>query len=301
MEMSFPLVFFGSGPVAARTLEFLLDNFNVTDVITKPKTQHGHQSLPPVEKLAINKGVQLHTPVSKEELAKLFENNKLPSRVGLVVDYGLMIPQSVIDYFELGIVNSHFSLLPLWRGADPITFPILAGDKETGVSLMLIVAAMDEGPIITQEKMPIADNETTVTLEEKLINLNNILLKEILPKYESGEIEIRQQDSNITPTYSRKLTKEDGQIDWEKSADILEREIRAFIKWPKSYGKISSKDVVVTSASVLREYGQSGKAYRNEDGLAVYCGQGALQINTLKVVGKPEITGKEFISGYWQK
>jgi len=291
-------VFFGSGPVAAKTLEFLLDNFNVTDVVTKPQPVHGHKSTPPVEELAHKRSVQLHTPVDKAALTALFGNKSLPNKLGLVVDYGLIIPQSVINYFELGIVNSHFSKLPLWRGADPITFPILNGDEETGVSLMLIVAAMDEGPLLVQDNMPIVENETTESLEARLIELNNLLLKETLPAYVSGNIKLRQQDSKVEPTYSRKLTKDDGKIDWNKTAEELERQVRAFLTWPKSYTTLVDKEVVLTEAKVVERTGVTGQVFKHANGVAVYCGKDALLIQKLKVAGKSEMSGEAFLNGY---
>src|SRR4051812_14202772 len=133
------IVFFGSGPVAAKSLELLAEYCNVEAVITKPQPEH-HKEPFPVLTLAKKRDFKVFTPVGKKELSDLFETKPVTSQLGIVIDYGFIINQDVIDYFPLGIINSHFSLLPEWRGADPITFAILSGQKETGVSLMLITA-----------------------------------------------------------------------------------------------------------------------------------------------------------------
>src|SRR5215203_4291228 len=133
------IVFFGSGPVAARSLELLAQNFEIEAVVTKPQPAHHKQPFP-VLVVAKNLGLRIFTPSGRSELSELFSKRPVASQLGVVIDYGFIVNQDVIDYFPLGIVNSHFSLLPRWRGADPISFSILSGDAETGVSLMLIVS-----------------------------------------------------------------------------------------------------------------------------------------------------------------
>jgi len=158
------------------------------------------------------------------------------------------VSQAVIDYFPLGIVNSHFSLLPKWRGADPITFSILSGDRETGVSLNVLTAGMDEGPVLNQSKMELTESVDARALTEQLIIISDDLLSETIPKYLKKEIAPKPQSEDITPTYSRKLTKQDGLIDWQnKSADQILREVRAYIEWPKSYTKIEDRDIIIQS------------------------------------------------------
>jgi len=298
MSKSYPLVFFGSGPVAAKTLDAALTNFDITDVITKPQTAHGHRSLPPVEALAKRQGINLHTPADKHELAKLFESSSIPSKVGLVVDYGIIIPTPVIDYFEKGIVNSHFSLLPLWRGADPITFPLLAGDKTTGVSLMVINKAMDEGDLIAREELTISPSDTATSLSDKLVSLSNEMLDATLDEYVAGKVPPVPQLKNIEATYSRKLTKQDGMIDWNKTAIELERQVRAFTIWPKSYGAIAGSDVILTEVEVINVTGEPGTAVRQDGRLVVHCGKDALLVHKLKPAGKSEMSGESFLNGY---
>lgn len=291
------IVFFGSGPVAARSLKLLLQDFEVEAVITKPKPEH-HRGDTPVLELCEKLKLKTFTPGNKKELSQLFQKKPVSSKLGIVIDYGIIIAQDVIDYFPLGIVNSHFSLLPQWRGADPITFSILSGQPATGVSLMLITAGLDEGPLLCQSPFLLPADITTPELTDTLIEISHASLKEILPMYVSGEVTPREQDLSQPPTFSRKLTKEDGIIDWEKPAEELEREIRAFIEWPKSRATLVGKDVIITRAHIVDEAGRPGKAIARGKELIVYCGGGALSIDMLKPAAKKEMTAEAFLAGH---
>lgn len=289
------IVFFGSGPVAAQALELLARDFTVEAVVTKPQPEHHKETFPVLE---VAKRLDLHalTPRNKAELSELFAKKPVKSQVGVVIDYGIIISQDVIDYFPLGIVNSHFSLLPRWRGADPISFAILEGDAETGVSLMLIVEALDEGPILTQEALPIKADTTTPSLTEDLIKLSHKMLLDNLPKYVTGELKPRPQTGE--PTYSRKLTKADGQIDWQKPAEQIEREIRAFIDWPKSRTKLGKTEVIITRARITETKLNPGEIQTDDKRLMLGTSEKSLEILALKPAGKQEMTAQAFLAGY---
>ena len=145
------------------------------------------------------------------------------------------------------------------RGQTPITFAILSGQPVTGVSLMLIVEAMDEGPIIAQEPYKLKPGTTTPQLTEELIKLSNSMLASSLPAYMSGEVPPIEQNRNIPATYSRKLNKEDGRVDWYKDAEQLEREIRAFTGWPRSYAYINNISVTIKRAHIINLSGEPGR------------------------------------------
>jgi methionyl-tRNA formyltransferase len=301
-----PIVFFGSGPVAAASLAFLAEHFEVEAVITKPQPAH-HKEPFPVLTLAEELGLKTYTPVGKQELSELFATRPVTSKLGVVIDYGFIINQDVIDYFPLGIVNSHFSLLPEWRGADPITFAILSGQKQTGVSLMLIDEKMDEGPLLAQATYDIYDEETTPSLTRNLIELSNQTLLEILPLYLDGKAQPAPQlDASIlddkTPTYSRKLAKEDGMLDFNKPALQLEREIRAYAEWPKSHTQLGKIDVIITQAhavpSTMPEPAGHIEVMTDPGILMINTVDGYLCIDRLKPVGKKEMNSLEFLNGY---
>lgn len=296
------IVFFGSGPVAAKSLVLLAEYCQIEAVITKPRPPHHKGSVPVIE-TAKKLGLPVQTAGSKRELDQLFENHPFKSDLGILIDFGIIVSQQVIDYFPLGIINSHFSLLPEWRGADPITFSVLSGQKKTGVSLMLLTAGMDEGPLLAQAPYDLDKKITTPDLTDDLIDLSNQMLRELIPLYREG-IALPADQLSVTicespePTYSRKLTKEDGIIDWTKPAEIIEREIRAYLDWPKSRTKFGNIDIVIMSADVIDESGVAGGTTVINKQPVVYCGDKALIITALKPAGKKEMTGKAFLAGY---
>lgn len=300
-KMPESIVFFGSGPVAAQALELLNRDFNIESVVTKPKPAH-HRGEFPVITLAKKLGLKTYEPANRQQLSEFFTTKPATSKIGVLIDYGIIVSQDVIDYFPLGIVNSHFSLLPEWRGADPITFSILSGQPETGVSLMLLVEAMDEGPLLAQAPYKLRPGITTPELTEDLVEISHEALCSILPLYASGKTDPAPQLAvtiapSKVPSYSRKLTKEDGIVDWSKPAEQIEHEIRAFNGWPKSRAKLAGKDVIITRARVLDETGQAGKVSASKDRLIVHCGQGSLLVERLKPAGKREMTAGEFLAG----
>ena len=298
-KTSKPIVFFGSGPVAAESLRLLAEDFTIEAVVTKPRPEH-HKGDVPVIRVAEELGLHVHTVRNKRTLDELIDTKPFKSSVAILIDFGIIVSQKAIDYFPRGIINSHFSLLPEWRGADPITFAILSGQKITGVSLMMLVEAMDEGPLLGYGVYDIAPETTTPILTENLIQLSHALLSTIVPEYLRGTITPQPQTTEIEPTYSRKITKEDGQINWKKTADVLEREIRAFIEWPKSHTVIASKEVVITKARVADFPGPPGTFDIINKNLVGYCGEKSLIIETLKPAGKKEMTGQAFLAGYKQ-
>ncbi len=301
-KISETIVFFGSGPVAARSLELLAKNFTIETVITKPRPPHHKGDVPVltvVEKLTI----PLLTSSNKQELNELIKNCMIKSRIAILIDFGIIVSREVIDFFPLGIVNSHFSLLPLWRGADPITFAILNGDSKTGVSLMMIDEGMDTGKILTQKTYQLPKDITTPELTNNLINLSAELLYDFVPRYISGEIKPHSQPHPDRATYSRKLSKADSLIDWSKPASQIEREIRAFIGWPGSKTILFDKEVTITSANETPDTPPDSEpgditVSKETSELSVTTSNGSILVNKLKPAGKREMTIKEFIIGY---
>lgn len=254
----------------------------------------------PVEELASKLGIKIMFADTKAEVSRLVDTKVLPkTRCGLVIDYGVILAQDVIDYFPMGIINSHFSLLPLLRGADPISFAILEGHKNTGVSLMKIVDKLDEGDLIAVEECPIDDADTTPSLTNKLVILSAEMLAKHLPDYLNGTLLPRPQTG--TPTHTRKLTKEDGKLDFSKPATVLAREVRAYAGWPKSYTCLAGIDVVVTTVNAVEDtLVTSGDVVVNSlsKQLFIGCGNGTLEIKRLIPAGKKEMTAEAFLNGY---
>ena len=297
-KISETILFFGSGPVAADSLLWLANNFNIEAVITKPKKEH-HIGDVPVLDITNKLKIKTYQAIDKLSLEEIFETNHFESKLAILIDYGIIISQKIIDYFPLGIINSHFSILPEWRGADPITFAILSGQQETGVSLMKLTTKMDEGPLLNWQTIPLDNTETTPILTEKLINLSNKLIIKTIPNYLNNKI--IPQDQKITKkniSYSRKITKNDGKLNFSLPAEQLERQIRAYINWPKSKTIINNIPVAITKVKIINQSGEPGIFFRFNNQLAVYCYEKALLIEELIPDNKKRMTSTAFMAGH---
>ena len=290
MKKSKKLVFFGSGPVAAASLRLLTQDFTIEAVVTKPRAP-GHRGEVPVLAAAQELGLPVFTAANRQELDQLFDTNPVSSQLAILIDFGIIVSQKVINYFPLGIINSHFSLLPQWRGADPITFAVLSGQPKTGVSLMLLVEAMDEGPLLAYGEYEMAPDITTPKLTDELIKLSHALLKKTVPKYIAGELQLVAQTTTKQPvSYSRKLVKADGIVDWSKSAEEIERQVRAYLDWPKSQARIFNNDVIITNVRVAES--------QNDGDLVMQTSDGWLEIQQLIAPSGKTISGADFLRGY---
>jgi len=293
-------VFFGSGPVAAKSLELLLEHTDVEAVITKPRAPH-HRGSVPVLELAEARNLPLFTVSSKRELDTLVREHTFKSRYGVLIDFGIIVSQQTIDSFPLGIINSHFSLLPYLRGADPITWSIANGDHETGVSLMLIDEGMDTGKLLAQKNLVLSQTETTPILTNSLIKLSDSLLRDFVPHYLDGELAPYDQPDQENATYSRKLDKSDSVINWNRPAKDIERKIRAFQGWPQSRMRLNNLDVIITVAHVVDQCGVPAAHGLDGDQLVVFAGEKALSIDMIKPSGKKEMPISAFLTGYKQQ
>jgi methionyl-tRNA formyltransferase len=298
------IVFFGTGPVAAGSLELLAQSFEIEAVVTKPRPEH-HRGPVPVLAAAEKLGLPIIEATNKKSCTQAVLESDFKSRLAVLIDFGIIVEQKVIDSFPLGIVNSHFSLLPQWRGADPITFSILSGQDKTGVSLMLLVEAMDEGPLLAVGEYDLDKSITTPQLTKGLIGLSYALLKDTLPKYVAGSLKSASQTKvaetvgySSEPSYSRKLTKEDGILDFSKPAEQLEREVRAFRGWPQSRTILGDHAVIITAARAEAGEGTPGTVWRAGKQLGIYTAKGVLMIDSLKPAGKGEMSTEAFLNGY---
>lgn len=300
------IVFFGTGIVSLRSLEHIAKSYDIEAVVTisDRKTSSNKKAASLVKKWALQNKTKVVEADTAKDLEKQFDEYSFVSKLGIVVDYGVIIPEKVIDYFQLGIVNSHFSLLPQWRGADPITFAILSGQTETGISIMQINSQLDTGDIIEKSSIKIGQSETTDTLTERLIDLSNKTLDSTLPRILVGDINLVAQTGK--QSYSRKLGKSDGEINWNKSAGQISREIRAYFSWPTSYTssidnqRISIKQAMPyeTTKTTEKRPGQVHLTKNKE--LAVTCKDSVLLIKALQPSGKKQMTSQAFLAGRQQ-
>jgi methionyl-tRNA formyltransferase len=299
------VIFFGNERLAtgitttAPTLRGLIDHgYEVAAIVVNYTAAQSRTAAS--RELEVIKVAEAHNiPVlSPKKLSDITEELRTISpTVGVLLAYGRIIPQSILELFPCGIVNIHPSLLPLHRGSMPIEGAILEGASETGVSLMRLEKEMDAGPIYAQGVLSLSGQESKQEVYDDLLELGNAMLFECLPGILNGSIAPQPQDHEKA-TYDQLLTKDDGVIDWKKSAERIEREIRAYLDWPKSRTQLAGKDVVITKAHVVQQSGEAGTANISGKELIVCCGNNALSIDILKPAGKNEMTSEAFLAGH---
>jgi methionyl-tRNA formyltransferase len=291
MNRSERLVFFGTDEFSAAILKRLLaSGWPVVGVVTQPDKPAGRGQKPaePAVKQAVKAhGIKLFQP---EKVAKIiFEIAALEPSHGVLAAYGQIVPQSLIDIFPGGIINVHPSLLPKYRGASPIEAAILAGDHTSGISLMALNAFMDEGPVYAQKEVILTGEETQSELYSRMAEIGGTFLVERLPAIADGSLPPEPQvDSKAT--YANLVKKQDGQINWDKSALFYERQIRAYATWPKSRAKINTKEVIVTKARVAKN--------ESDGQLVMKCQPGYLEILELVGPSGKTMSGADFLRGY---
>jgi len=251
-----------------------------------------------VAAVAEQHNIPLYLPKNPTDIIGTLQS--LNPDAAVLVAYGRIIPKSIIDIFPYGIINIHPSLLPKHRGPTPIESTILDGDHETGVSIMQLSAGMDEGPVYAQQKIPLQGNEAKYDLYEKLAEISATSLFETLPRILDGSLTPTKQDTTQA-TYSRLLTKPDGVIDWNKPADLIAREIRAYLDWPGSHTRLGSIEVIIRGAHALPDNFAKTGDYRIDRSLTVQTGSGSLSVSTIQPIGKKEMPIQAFLAGYKDK
>jgi len=298
------LIFMGTPEFAAPGLNRLLEapEFEIIGVFTQPDRPIGRQQLltpPPIKKIALAHNIAVFQPEKiRLEIANI---KKLKPDLIVVIAYGKIIPQEILDIPTLGCVNVHASLLPKYRGAACLNAPILNGDQETGITIMKMDAGLDTGPILRQAKIKLNGKETLEKLHDRLSELGAKLLIPTLLDLGAGKIKPQIQD-NSRASYIKILKKEDGQINWQKSAIEIERMIRAYNPWPGSYSLIGTDKKIfkILSAGEIIKTNkhQVGELFLQDEKLSVQCGQDSLVILKLQLAGKQATTAPEFIRGY---
>lgn len=218
----------------------------------------------------------------------------------IVVAYGLILPQAVLDMPRLGCVNVHASLLPRWRGAAPIQRAIQAGDAETGVCLMQMEAGLDTGPVLAKAACPIDSGETGSSLHDKLALLGAQLLADNLDALEQGGLEPVVQDEQLA-SYAAKLDKQEALIDWKLSAQQIERQVRAFNSWPVAETRFDGQQLRIWEACVLQQSSDAlpgSVISTGKDGIDVACGSGILRLLRLQSPGRQPVSAADFVNAH---
>ncbi|MCC6202087.1 MAG: methionyl-tRNA formyltransferase [Gammaproteobacteria bacterium] len=298
------LVFAGTTEFAAAILDTLLrgSGHEVIAVYTQPDRPAGRGRQPhscPVKQLALAHSVKVLQPDGLRDPAVLSEFASFRPDLLIVAAYGLLLPQAVLDAPRLGCLNVHASLLPRWRGAAPIQRALLAGDSETGISIMRIVAALDAGPIILQRRLPIEPSATTGSLEQLLASLGAEALQEGIAQTLAARAVAREQDPKLM-CYAHKIDKADRVLHWDEPAVALERRVRALLPRPAATVNFDGIICKVLWARVLAGNDAPPGTIVNSGaaGIDVATGDGLLRLTHLHPPGKREMTAAEFIRGH---
>lgn len=289
----------GSPDFAVPSLRALAAAYRICGVVTQPDRPSGRGGVltpPPVKVLAQELGLPLMQPEKLRAPEAMAQLTEWAPDVIIVAAFGQILRQNVLDLPRFGCVNVHGSLLPRWRGAAPIQAAILAGDAETGITIMKMDAGIDTGDILSMRAIPIAPDDTGGSLFEKMAQLGADLLLETLPRYLRGEIAPRPQPAEGA-TYAPMLKKEDGLLDFTHPATELERRVRAFNPWPSAWMLWQGAPLKIHRAHVDTAKAQPGQRLVVNGLPAIGAGGGVLVLDEVQPAGKKPMPGKAFLAG----
>jgi len=312
------IIYMGTPLFAVPALEALIENarpgqvlpegYEIVTVITridKPTGRGKEIVYSPIKQAALLHGIPVWQPGSLKRPENIEALAAYHADLYIVAAFGQILPQGVLDLPRYGTLNIHASLLPKYRGVSPIPAAILQGDKETGVTIMLIDAGIDTGPTLLERSIPIAEDDTTGSLTLKLAELGARALLEALPLWVQGKISPQPQDEQLA-SYTHMLRKEDGEIDWNRPADELAHAVRAYTPWPSAYTYWRGRLLKIVSAHpIMLEPGEEVKPgtvrLRKENGeqvLSVVTGNSLLAVDNLQLEGRKAMSAGEFTRGY---
>ena len=299
---SLKIIFAGTPDFAAKHLQALLNSpHQVIGVFTQPDKPAGRGNkltASPVKQLALQNNLPVYQPISLKDSANQQIIADLNADIMIVVAYGLILPQTVLDMPKYGCLNVHGSLLPRWRGAAPIQRACWAGDTETGITIMQMDVGLDTGDMLYKEKCHIEDDDTSATLYNKLAQIGpDALLKALMLIIEGKAKPEKQNESQVT--YATKLSKQEAKLDWNLTATQLERCIRAFNPWPVSYFEINGELIKVWQANVISETTDKtpGTILRaDKSGIQIATQNGVINMTLLQPAGKKPMSAQDFLN-----
>jgi methionyl-tRNA formyltransferase len=295
------IIFMGTPDFAVPTLQLLIEHHDVIGVVTQPDRPAGRRGdlrPPPIKVVAQEAGIPVYQPEKLRKQAAIAQLQAMGTPdLYVVAAFGQILPQSVLDIPKHGCINVHGSLLPRWRGAGPLQAAILAGDDETGITIMLMDAGLDTGPMLTKRAIPIADDETGESLHDKMATLGAELLIETIPGYLDGSIQPQPQD-NDQSTYAPQISREDGLINWAVSADEIDRRVRAFTPWPGTFSYWEGKQLKIHNGAVIGGKAEQGQVVATGNSIAVGTGDGLFALGDVQLAGKKRVSVIDFVNGY---
>ncbi len=298
------IIYAGTPDFAVPALQALLNsNYKVVAVYTQPDRPAGRGKkliASPVKQLALQYKIPVEQPLNFKEEQTRIQLKNYHADIMIVAAYGLILPQTVLDLFPLGCINIHASILPRWRGAAPIQRAIIAGDTETGVSIMQMEKGLDTGPYFCIEKCSIAETDTGQSLQNRLAVIGATTLINILPKIFSKTI-VPISQNNDTALYAHKIEKGEGKILWEEPAKLIQQKIRAFNPWPIAFCDIQGEQVRIwqVEVAIVNQTTQinSGTIITaDKEGIAVACGTDVLIIKQLQFPGGKVLSAAEILN-----
>ncbi|MDX5150971.1 MAG: methionyl-tRNA formyltransferase [Acidiferrobacterales bacterium] len=302
------IVFAGTPEFAVSSLKAVHESRHpVIAVFTQPDRPagRGRKLQPsPVKEYALAHGLTVYQPDNFKNSDDVKQLATLQPDVMVVVAYGLILPQKVLEIPRLGCLNVHASLLPRWRGAAPIQRAIEAGDQTTGVTIMQMDAGLDTGAMLIKKETPIGEDDTAATLHDRLASMGASALLETLDELEQGTLTGEPQNSDHA-TYAKKLDKAEAEIDWNLPAEVLARKVRAFNPWPVANCRFNGKRLRILQAKAeATTNGETAVATIckvDDESIAVKTGEGCLHISRLQLEGGRPQTAREFLNGHQLK
>lgn len=297
------IIFMGTPDFAVGTLRSLAEaGHEITLVVSQPDKPkgRGHAMVPtPVKAVAEELGIPVFQPVKIREAKDVLE--KTDADVCVVAAFGQIIPASILHMKKYGCINVHASLLPKYRGAAPIQWAVIDGEKESGVTIMQMDEGLDTGDMLAKAIVPLDEKETGGSLFDKLSEAGGRLCVETLAKLEKGEITPEKQGESPT-AYASMLDKKMGNIDWNKSAVVIERLVRGLNPWPSAYTHLDGKTLKIWACDVLPQSaskGESGEILEvTKDAIHVQTGDGILVLREIQLAGKARMDAGAFLRGY---
>ena len=297
------IVFAGTPAFAVPSLEALLaSGHSLVAVYTQPDRPagRGRRLQPsPVKRLALVHRIPVIQPDTLRDPRAIENFARLRPDLLVVAAYGLILPREILEIPALGAINVHASLLPRWRGAAPIQRAILAGDRETGVTIMQVVEALDAGPMLLKKATPIDPRETAGQLHDRLARLGAEALREVLPALASGRVDPEPQDESRA-TYAAKITKAEARLDWRRPATELERAVRAYNPWPGAHTGFDGRTLRIWQAEAVDApaAAEPGTVIEARRTLEVACGEGRLRLLEVQLPGGRRLPARAFLNAH---